>query len=349
MEDNTVSAASFRLSLNGSELSQDLMPAVEGITVEDEINLPAMFTIKFNIVDFENGTWRGIDLNTFRVGDEIKVFMGMDSTVEMMTGEITSLDLTFANYSFMEIRGYDRLHRLRFGTKRRSFKDMKDSDVASSVASEIGLNPQVDDSGTMNPYIFQNNQSDYEFLLDRAKRIGYEMFADDKTFIFRKPHENKSPELRLEYGIDLENLILQLSAITEGSEVEVRGWDVKNKKEITSTASSGSETTIMAGKESGYKFSSDAFGASSIAVIDDVIVDSSDADNIAKARYNLMLKEFMTGEGKCSGNPAIRAGKTIEIKGIGDRFSGTYYVVSTTHSINDDGYATTFKVRRTGI
>lgn len=349
MAEETISVANFKLLINGSEISEDLISAVEGVTVEDEINLPAMFTIKFNIVDFENGAWRGIDLKTFNIGDEIKIFMGIDNTVEMMTGEIISLDITFGDYSFMEIRGYDRLHRFRFGTKRRSFKDQKDSDIASSIASEIGLTPQVDDTGTAYPYLFQNNQTNYEFLLERARRIGYEILADNKTFIFRKSQEDKSPELILEHNIDLQSFSVQLKTLTEGSEVEFRGWDVKNKKEIASTTSKGSEKTTMAGKESGFEVSEGAFGASSISVIDEFIIDSAGAEGLAKARYNTILKEFITGEGKCSGNSDIRAGKTVEIKGIGDRFSGAYYVISTIHSIDDAGYTTTFKVRRTGI
>ncbi len=348
MEDSIVGVPNFKLLMQGNELPDNLRAAIDGVTFEDEINLPAMFTVKCNIVDFEGGDWRGIDLAAFKPGDEMKVFMGLDKTTAMMTGEMTSLDLNFKDYSYMEIRGYDRLHRLRFGTKRRSFKDMKDSDIASSITSEVGLSPDVEDTGTIYPYVFQNNQTNFEFLLERARRIGYEMLVDDKTFIFRKSQEDKSPQLTLQYGIDLQSLSLQLKTLTEGSEVEFRGWDVKNKKEITAKAGSGSETTTMNGKASGYKLSEDAFGASSTSVLDEAVIDAADADTIAKAAYNTRLKEFLTGDGKCSGNPNIRAGKTIEIKGIGDRFSGVYYVTATTHSIGDDGYTTTFKVRRTG-
>src|SRR5574341_854528 len=129
VDQDPVTSGNFALYLNGSEFSKDLLSAVEGVTFEDELNLPSMFTIKFNIVDFLNGAWKGIDLKTFKVGDVIKISMGMDSSVEMITGEITSLDFTFGDSSFMDIRGYDRLHRLRFGKKRRSFKDMKNSDI----------------------------------------------------------------------------------------------------------------------------------------------------------------------------------------------------------------------------
>ena len=349
MADNTINVAKFKLLLDGSELSGDILSSVEGVTLEEELNLPAMFSIKFNTVDFLNGNWRGIDLKTFKIGGVVKISMGIDSTEDMMTGEITSLDFTFGESSFIEIRGYDRLHRLRFGTMRRSFKDMKDSDIASSIASEASLSPKTDDTGTTHPYIFQNNQSNYEFLLERAKRINYEILADDKTLLFRKSQEDKSPELSLQYGIDLQSFSAQIKTLTEGSKVEVRGWNVKDKEEIASTVSKGSETTKMAGKESGYEISEKAFKASSISIIDNMIIDSQDAENIAKAKYNLMLKEFLTGEGVCTGNPKIRAGKTIEIKGIGERLSGTYYVISTAHSIDEKGYTTTFKVRRTGV
>ncbi|MCZ7382191.1 MAG: hypothetical protein O8C64_11565 [Candidatus Methanoperedens sp.] len=332
MASDVINIANFKLLLNGNE-----------------INLPAMFTFKFNTVDFFKGDWRGVDLKTFKVGDIVKISMGIDSTVEMMTGEITALDYTFGDSSYVEVRGYDRLHRLRFGTMRRSFKDMKDSDIASKVASDVSLSPDVDDTGTIQPYVFQNNQTNYEFLLERANRIGYEVLVDDKKFIFRKSQEDKTPEVTLQYGIDLLNFSARIKTLTEGSKIEVRGWNVKDKEEITSTATKGSEKSKMKGKESGYEMSEKAFTASAVSVVDDLIIDSKDAENIAKAKYNLNLQEFLTGEGICGGNPKIRAGKTIEIKGLGDRLSGIYYVASTVHSLSEGAYTTTFRVKRTGV
>lgn len=345
---NIINVAKFKLLLNGSELSDDLLSAVEGVTIEDELNLPVMFTIKLSTVDFFKGDWRGVDLKNFKLGDTVKVFMGFDSAVEMMTGEITSLDYTFGDSSNVEIRGYNRLHRLRFGTMRRSFKDVKDSDIASTIASDVSLSPDVEDTGTIHPYIFQNNQTNYEFLIERANRIGHEILVEDKTLIFRKSQEDKSPEITLQHKIDLQSFSVQIRTLTEGSKIEVRGWNVKDKEEITSTASKGSETSKMTGKESGYEMSEKAFTASEVAIVDGSIVDSKDAENIAKAQYNMFLKEFLTGEGVCGGNPKIRAGKTIEIKGLGDRLNGAYYIVSTVHSIGQGEYTTKFKVRRTG-
>ena len=44
--------------------------------------------------------------------------------------------------------------------------------------------------------------------------------------------------------------------------------------------------------------------------------------------------------------PDIRAGTVLEIDGLGERFSGRYFVVSTTHTIGDSGYTTQFECRR---
>ncbi|NLW46373.1 MAG: phage late control D family protein [Firmicutes bacterium] len=349
MDNNGLVVAKYRLFLNGSEFNSDLISGVEEVTVEDEINLPTMFTVKFNIFDFEKGSWRGIDLDLFKPGDEIKVMMGIDDPVEMMVGEIASLDLTFDQYSAMEIRGYDRLYRLRFGPRVRSFKDMKDSEIAESIASEAGLTPQVDDTGTIQTYLFQNNQNGYEFLRERANRLGYEMFVNNKNFIFRKSEEGRSQVTTLKFGVNLDSFNVELRTLHEGNKVEVRGWDVKNKQEITGMAAQGDENSLMGSKLSGSALSQNAFSEAPIIITEESNIDENEAQNIAKARYNRLLREFVTAEGKTGGNPVIRAGKNIRIDGIGERFSGIYYIVSSIHMIGSEGYITKFKVKRTGI
>ena len=349
-EESHIKAAIFKIFHNGSELSDDLLSAVEKVVVEDEINLPSMFVIGLNIVDFMNGTWRGIDLEEFKLGDEIKILMGMGEATEMVVGDIAALEPTFGSPSFMEIRGFDRLHKLRFGTFRRSFKEMKDSDVASSIASDAGLSPDVEDTETTHEYLFQNNLSNFDFLAERARRIDFEMLAKNNNFIFRKSQEDKAPELELNLDSELEQFSARLKAITQGSKIEIRGWDVKKKEEISAFAEAGSEKSKMNGDETGYEISEAAFGASETAVVSSVVADSKDAENQAKAWYNARLKGFLAGEGEGPGNALLRAGMTVEIKGVGEKFSGPYYVTSSAHSFSfDAGYKTKFKAKRTGL
>lgn len=344
------SVANYKIKLNGTDFPQDLITAVEAVTVEDEINLPTMFRVQLNMVDSKNGKWRGIDLKTFKPGDKITVSIGLDKVETMVSGEITSLELNIGKHSLLEIRGYDLLHRLRMGTRNKVFSKKKDSEIASEIAREHGLSPQVDDTKTIYPYVFQNNQSNYEFLQKRAAYLDFEVYADDKKLFFVKSRAPKAPELPdFTYRKDFEELNLELRSLTRGSQVTVRGWDVKEKKEIEASAKKGDESTKMGGKESGFEISSKGIEESPVTVWVENLIDLSEGKSVAKAAYNSLLREFINGEGKCYGNPLVRAGKSVKLLGIDERFSGIYYIVSTIHNIDKAGYTTTFKVKRTGV
>ena len=71
---------------------------------------------------------------------------------------------------------------------------------------------------------------------------------------------------------------------------------------------------------------------------------------MAEGRLNAMAMEFVTGDGLTAGRTDLRPGGTIEVEGIGDRFSGAYYVVWTEHAYHPAiGYQTRFSVRRNAI
>ena len=50
--------------------------------------------------------------------------------------------------------------------------------------------------------------------------------------------------------------------------------------------------------------------------------------------------------GSTIGLPDLRAGQVIKIKGVDYRFDGEYFVTQTTHTLDTNGYKTTFKARR---
>lgn len=342
---------SFKIAVNGSAISEDLWNNIHSITVESEINLPTMFNIVMEVPDEElKENWEGIDMAVFKPGNPVKISMGADDALELMSGEITALDISFDSSPKVEIRGYDKMHRLRFGTKTRSFTEKKDSEIVSTIASEAGLSANAEATTTIYPYIFQNNQSNYAFLLERAYRIGYELMVDKDKLIFRKSKEGESPgsTYTFKYGVNLESFHLSLGTLIRGSEVEVRGWDIKQKKEIVHKATASNADSKMGGSKSGHEFSS-SIKASPISVLYDSVLDAKDAENIAKAIHNNTLEAFITGVGLYTGDVQIKPGITVKIEGIGDKFSGTYYVYSTIHSMDYGSFKTIFKVRKTGI
>jgi phage protein D len=72
-----------------------------------------------------------------------------------------------------------------------------------------------------------------------------------------------------------------------------------------------------------------------------------EAELLARGRFNDLAFGFVTGEGTCIGNPLVTAGTVVELKELGARFSGAYYVTSSTHTVSTrKGYTSHFSVRR---
>ncbi len=343
IKDNKVYAGTFDILQNGNPLPDYLMLSISEVTVEDKLNEPSLFTIKFKIGDFlKQMASEKIDVDVFQTGDEVKISMGFDQVTYMMVGEISSVEPTFQEPFLLEIRGYDRLFKLTLGAKTMSHEKQKDSDIASKIAQDSGLSAHVEDTAVVYPQVLQNNQSDYRFLLERAQRIGYELLVDDKTLFFRKSQESSAPEQSFFYGEELQQFSIRMKAVPKESKVESRSWDVMNKKEITFTAESSPQQA--AARE---LFPSKGGAKITAPVLDEMVIDATDAEKIATAKYEAIMKDVITGEGKCCGNPTLRAGKTLKIEGIGDRLSGVYYVTSSAHTVSEEGYGTVFRARKT--
>lgn len=345
---DSITIPSFCLEINQQRLSNEMAAAVEEIKLEEELNVPAMLTIKLNAFDNEKGKWQWLDLQAVKPGDEIKVGLGMTAVEWLMAGDVISVNADLKEYAAVEIRVYDRLHRLRFGSKQRSFTDITDSDLASQFAGEANLTAEVTATKTKHAYLLQNNQSNYQFLLQRARRIGYELLANEKKLIFRPVPAKQKPEVTLEMDKNLESFKTEMKAPTKGSKVEVRGWDIMTKDIISAKADGNSFEKMNPGKKSGHELVKD-FGSTEISIFDHQLSDAAEAEVVAKAYYRSFLVDFINGEGQCGGDPKVRAGKTVEIKGT-NNFDGIYYIVSTVHTLRrEECYITTFKVKGTEI
>lgn len=320
------------------------------VSVHENVDIVGMFTLKMVNWDMDKlkVTWSDDEL--FKEGNEVIIWMGhVDKLEKIFTGEITALEPEFHTdeIPMVTIRGHDRRHHLMRGRKTRTFSQIKDSDIVAQIASDVGLTADCEDSGVILDYVLQHNQSDWHFLQGRAKRIGYELLVEDKTLYFRSRHNNDSEQFTLTLRDDLLEFYPRLSTLNQVGEISVRAWSPKGKEVIAAKSLAGDESGTMGGEVSGASAAIDAFGESSISYIDRPVFSQAEADQYASARLNEMVLGYITGEGVCIGRTDLRAGTVIKIDGIGKRFSGNYYVTSTTHLYAPDiGYRTEFSVRR---
>ncbi len=81
--------------------------------------------------------------------------------------------------------------------------------------------------------------------------------------------------------------------------------------------------------------------------VDHPVFSQAEADQMATGRLNEMALTYISGEGMSIGRTDLRTGAVIALEGLGERFSGRYYVIAATHTyVPNRGYRTAFTVRR---
>ena len=340
----------FSIIINGKALPNKTRPFINSITVDESLALPSMFALEIASSYELKEVNELIDDPLFTVGSVVEIKFGYGSDLEtLIIGEITGLEPEFISNRLpaLIVRGYDRRHRLQRGRKTRTFVQQKDSDIASKIAGEAGLSAQAVDSKVTHDYVIQANQTDMEFLQERARRIQYEVVVYDKQFSFRPVQNTESEALTVSLDEHLLEFRPRLSAARQVSEVSVRGWNPKEKKEILSTAPAGTESSKMGGKQNGSSLAEQAFGSMKDSISAQPLMTQAEADQIAKAMLNKNSLSLIEGEGICLGRTDLRAGKVIKINGVGKRFGGQYYVTTAIHRYRArGGYRTQFQVRR---
>jgi phage protein D len=81
-------------------------------------------------------------------------------------------------------------------------------------------------------------------------------------------------------------------------------------------------------------------------VVHEPVFTPQQAQQRADAILTDRLRGFVKATGTTVGLADLRAGVNVQIGGLGSRFSGTYFVTGTTHTIGGNGYTTRFTARR---
>lgn len=288
---------------------------------------------------------------------------GATGTDKLIEGIVTGVNTVRKEYQRKTyvVTGYDGLQALTRGRKRRSWEEIKDSDIAGIIANECGLQPDTDDSEIIHPYVVQNNVTNLSFLMERAKRIGFEVKVEERRLVFKKPKRSEDCGVTLTWdGTKMNNAdtsILQrcdfdTSTMGVVKKVIVRSYDPKTAEPIIGTAEA-----IDGGSMGGQTDAGEAAAANNpdttIQISDQPVASQEEAEKLAQSILNQKAGEYMTGRGRCEGNGKLAVGRKVNIQDVGKGVEGDYYITSAKHSFKTGhghgfGYWTDFTISRTG-
>ena len=358
----------FELTIGTLDFSQEeLKTRVNEIVVEQQSDGASSFKIVLDDRDdqFADGKWKICEGNecTVKLGYFQKGSTGdAPAPGQLITGKVTGVKPQRKEYQrkMFVVTGFDGLQALTRGRKRRAWDNVTDAQLATEVAHECGLQPDVEDVGIVHPYVVQNNENDLAFLYERARRIGFEVKVEEKRLVFKKRKEVDSGVVLRWNGLNVEKkggtLMQQMnfntSTMNVVSKVVVRSYDPKTAKEIVAKAEKPSSDK-MAGHTTAGEIADSQGINTAIQISDQPVRSAEEAEKLAQSILDQRAGEYLTGQGKCEGNPKIICGVKVKIEDVGKDLEGEYYITGTKHSFrvghsHGFGYWTEFSVSRTG-
>ncbi len=306
----------------------------------------------------------------------------------MMKGSTTTMEPNFpqSGGSTLTVRGLNVLHELRKKQFTNSWKDMRDSEIAEDIATlrvpekdcrKSTTRPKLERrfplpivvseaAKAKEPYlpnVAQKSQYDIDFLLCRARQRGYVVYvkegnprgrgAERQQHLYFGPSDatDAPPAARdvtfvLKSGVSLIDFKPTLTTANQVKSVMVKGWNRRTRQCIRGSVDLQHQDLRI---NTDLYYLLEECDQREEIVVDEPVFTPAQAEKRALALLRERLKQMVQASGTCVGLPDLRAGQRVEIEGIGSRFSGTYFVTETTHTINDKGYQTKFSARREQI
>lgn len=310
-------------------------------------------------------------------GKEADLRMGYVGNLRvMLTGNFTTMEPNFPSGAAptLTVRGLNVLHRLRTKQFTTAWTDKKPSEIAENIATLHDPSdrnkkrfplPIVTDANANSQeqpihYVSQANQYDIDFLLNLTRQQGYVLFVQEgdpkasgikaqKRLYFGPSQGGQEVGMRdvtfqLDWGKSLVEFKPTLTTANQIRSVKVNGWNRKTGKPISETVTID-DPKLKLNKDL-HDLLMSRCDAREEVVVDEPVFTPAEAKQRAIAILSDRQKEMVKASGTTVGLADLRAGQRVQIGGLGARFSGTYFVTDTTHTIGDSGYTTRFNARR---
>lgn len=322
-------APRYRMEL-GDRQFDETGGAVGDLVVETTVDGADRFVATLQY-PFEDGSFRGLPWESLAAGTAVSIAMGYGGDLTpLFSGRVDSVRASFdrSTAPSVSVTGFGRLRETMTGTDSRSWQEATLGDVVESVLSSYAFDSLDVAASVEREWLFQDNRSDYRFLAALAETYGFRFYARRDTAVFRPRSERSGstdPAATLSYGDQLGEFDGERRREESATAVEVRSWDPDSRTEHVATAGPAD--------------------ADATEVFRVPAMTRDETETIATETHSAATDGVVEGHGVAHGMPAIRAGETVELAGLGEQFSTTYLVTAATHRLGESGYRTDFEVR----
>lgn len=341
------------IELDGQEI-EDIYPAVISVEV---VATRDQFTTAELILEsrrLEDGSWLVQDDRRFKpwVTVNIQAKFG-DETEEVMRGFVRSVSADYPaekGAGRVTVTCQDHsllLDREQFNTPRGEGSPIADGTIAGEIARNHGLG-MLAPTGVGQTVVHRTqNITDIRFLQGRARANGYDLIFREGMLYFgpMRLDAETQPTILVYAGPDTTCIRFNLN--NDGHRPEKVAYEVAAEVGSDPQPQEVMPDIRVLGKESAD--STDA-GLSDFVwrPLRRGISDETEMQALAQGMVNQQAMRIAV-DGELDGSRyghVLRVGEPVGVDGIGERYSGTYFVDQVTHRFDVNGYISNFKLLR---
>jgi phage protein D len=340
-----------------SEALEIPIDEIVGLEVELDTEMAGMFKLHLAIRQQSDGTWTHLDDERFRVWKLLTIRAGFDDGMEdLISGYITHVRPEFSqdpSQCTLAIWGMDESVLLDREEKLHAWPNEKDSSIAAQIFKAHGLSAVVEDTQIVHDEAVSTiiqRETDIQFLKRLAARNGFECYVSGNTGFFRRPQLDTVPQpvLAAHFGreTNLTRVTFEVDALM-ATNVSMFQIDVVSKDLLRATVNATTQTALGARRITGAA----GVPESQAFVSMDAAARLPEMDVLCQG----LLHEsewFVAAEGEIAANQyghVLKPAGPVTIKGVGESYSGAYYVTHVTHTLNANGYTQSFRAKRNAL
>ena len=216
-------------------------------------------------------------------------------------------------------------------------------DILKKYTSVLKLKTEQFYTGdnTVNVLIEQHNESDYDFVVRMAKKIGCEFYIVAGNVIFQNIEERQK-QTAIKYHINsyIENVTMHSSLKEMVNHVVVKSNNETTPDKPFSAKAVYYAKTAESGKMTASSVSPLLTERVSKVITDMTVCSDIDAKQKAENYINYIAKSTITGKITTVGIPELCVGTFCTLEGFGKPFDKKYYISKVIHSIKNGIFKT---------
>lgn len=317
--------AQVAVEVDGAALSPEDGRTLGEVRVQQRLSLPALCELRF--FDPTGGL---AEATTMRAGMSLRVAV-VGHEEPLFVGQVTAVEHIYEPSGGLEtrVRGYDRLHQLRKRQPVRAHVELNLADLMREIVSDLGLSVDAGESGPVWKRLIQHKQSDFDLLVEVAERSGlYFTLRGDTLHVLTL--DGIGEFLPLMRGETLFEARIELNGDTACRTVSTIGWDPLRVEKH-----GGRADTARVGRVIAAEVSPDNLGGTGERVlVNETVQDDRQADALAQSELDARAARETTLWGMAEGDPRLRPGTPVLVRGIASPLAGQYVLTGVDHTVD---------------